>query len=158
MGRLIKVKKCKVRAVSDNGILGNHGLLPQRFWSLLCARHCSLLEIEWAKLRPVLILVEITFLLARMVKHLPAMREIWVQFLGREVPPGKGNGTPLQYSCLEDPMDSGTWWATVHGVTRVGHDLALSFFISKDRQGVKRKHTVNVVIHIVLLPCKMYPG
>ena len=55
-------------------------------------------------------------------------------------------------------MDSGTWWATVHGVTRVGRDLALSFFISKDRQGVKRKHTVNVVIHIVLLPCKMYPG
>ena len=102
--------------------------------------------------------MEITFLLARMVKHLPAMWEIWVQFLGREVPPGKGNGTPLQYSCLEDPMDSGTWWATVHGVTRVGHDLALSFFISKDRQGVKRKHTVNVVIHIVLLPCKMYPG
>ena len=29
---------------------------------------------------------------------------------------GEGNGTPLQYSCLEDPMGGGTWWATVHGV------------------------------------------
>ena len=28
----------------------------------------------------------------------------------------KGNGTPLQYSCLENPMDGGAWWATVHGV------------------------------------------
>ena len=31
---------------------------------------------------------------------------------------GEGNGTPLQYSCLENPMDEGTWWATVHGVTK----------------------------------------
>ena len=31
--------------------------------------------------------------------------------------PGEGNGNPLQYSCLEDPMDGGAWWATVHGVT-----------------------------------------
>ena len=32
--------------------------------------------------------------------------------------PGEGNGCPLQYSCLENPMDGGTWWATVHGVTK----------------------------------------
>ena len=31
--------------------------------------------------------------------------------------PGRGNGSPLQYSCLEDPTDRGAWWATVHGVT-----------------------------------------
>ena len=31
--------------------------------------------------------------------------------------PGEGNGNPLQYSCLENPMDGGAWWATVHGVT-----------------------------------------
>jgi len=37
--------------------------------------------------------------------------------------PGEGNGTPLQYSCLENPIDRGAWRATVHGVTRVGHDL-----------------------------------
>ena len=29
---------------------------------------------------------------------------------------GEGNGTPLQYSCLENPMDGGAWWASVHGV------------------------------------------
>ena len=32
--------------------------------------------------------------------------------------PGRGNGTPLQDSCLENPMDRGAWWATVHGVTK----------------------------------------
>ena len=32
--------------------------------------------------------------------------------------PGEGNDNPLQYSCLENPMDGGTWWATVHGVTK----------------------------------------
>ena len=31
---------------------------------------------------------------------------------------GEGNGTPLQYSCLENPMDRGAWWATVHGVSK----------------------------------------
>ena len=30
--------------------------------------------------------------------------------------------TPLQYFCLENPMDGGAWWAAVHGVTRVRHD------------------------------------
>ena len=36
---------------------------------------------------------------------------------------GEGNGNPLQYSCLGNPMDRGAWWATVHGVARVGHNL-----------------------------------
>ena len=31
---------------------------------------------------------------------------------------GEGNGNPLQYSCLENPMDRGTWWATVYGVAK----------------------------------------
>ena len=38
--------------------------------------------------------------------------------LGSERFPGEGNGYRLQYSCLENPMDTGTWWATVHGVTK----------------------------------------
>ena len=37
--------------------------------------------------------------------------------------PGGGNGNPLQYPCLENPMDGGAWGTVVHGVTRVGHDL-----------------------------------
>ena len=32
--------------------------------------------------------------------------------------PGEGNGNPLQYSCLENLMDGGSWWAAVHGVTK----------------------------------------
>ena len=36
--------------------------------------------------------------------------------------PGVGNGTPLQYSCLENPMDRGAWWAMDHRVQRVRHD------------------------------------
>ena len=36
--------------------------------------------------------------------------------LGRS--PRGGNGNPLQYSCLENPMDRAAWWATVHGVTK----------------------------------------
>ena len=38
--------------------------------------------------------------------------------------PGGGNGSPFQYSCLENPMDTGAWWTTVHGVARAGQDLA----------------------------------
>ena len=42
--------------------------------------------------------------------------------LGRS--PGGGHDNPLQYSCLGNPIDRGAWRATVHGVTRVRHDLA----------------------------------
>ena len=61
-----------------------------------------------------------TSLVAQMVKNLPAMQETWVWDLG-SIPglgrsPGKGNGNPLQYSCLENSMDRGAWRATVHGV------------------------------------------
>ena len=41
-----------------------------------------------------------------------------VSILGLERSPGEGNGNPLQYSCLENPMDKGAWWAAVHGVTK----------------------------------------
>ena len=55
--------------------------------------------------------------------------------LGRS--PGEGNGNALQYSCLENPMDGGAWWATVHGVpntTERLHFLSFTYFqlISSD--------------------------
>ena len=45
-------------------------------------------------------------------------------FLGSTT--GEGNGTPLQYSCLENPVDGGAWWAAVHGIT--GRQTRLSDF------------------------------
>ena len=43
--------------------------------------------------------------------------------------PGVGNGNPLQYSCLENSMDSGAWWATVHGLAK--SRTGLSNYITK---------------------------
>ena len=47
---------------------------------------------------------------------------------------GEGNGSPFQYSCLENPMDGGAWWARVHGVTKSQTQLTdftfLSFYIN----------------------------
>ena len=59
------------------------------------------------------------------VKNLPANAEYirdagLIPGLGRS--PRGGHGNPLQYSCLENPMDRGAWQTRVHKVTRVGHD------------------------------------
>ena len=53
-----------------------------------------------------------------MVKNLAYKAGNWVQSLGREDPPGEGNGNPLQYSCLENPVDGGALLAIVHGVAK----------------------------------------
>ena len=58
-----------------------------------------------------------------MVKRLPAVLETQVRLRfdpGSERSPGEGNGNPLQYSCLENPMDGGAWSAIVHGVAKSG--------------------------------------
>ena len=55
--------------------------------------------------------------------------------LGR--PPGEGNGNPLQYSCLENPIDGGAWWAIAHGVAKSWtwlSDLTFAFFLLHCRQ------------------------
>ena len=46
------------------------------------------------------------------------------------VTPGEGNGTPLQYSCLENPMEGGAWGATVHGVAESDKTVQLHFHFS----------------------------
>ena len=48
-------------------------------------------------------------LVAQRLKRLPPMRETWVRSLDREDSPGEENGNPLQYSCLENPMDGEAW-------------------------------------------------
>ena len=61
--------------------------------------------------------------MAQRLNRLPAMWETWVPSLGWEDAPGEGNATPLQYSCLKNPMDGGAWWATQSmGSQRVRHD------------------------------------
>ena len=52
--------------------------------------------------------------------------------------PGEGNGNPPQYSCLENSMDGGAWWATVHGIAK--SQTRLSNFTS---------------LHFTLLACEM---
>ena len=59
-----------------------------------------------------------------MVKNPPAMQKMLkmgsIPGWGRS--PGGGNGTPLEYSCLGNPMDREAWWATVHGVEKESDD------------------------------------
>ena len=71
-------------------------------------------------------------LVAQRLKRLPAMQETRVRSLGWEDSLGEGNGNPLQYSCLENPMDRGAWWATVHGVAKSRTRLSDFTFTSAD--------------------------
>ena len=57
-------------------------------------------------------------MVAQTAKNPPANAEDTGSVPGLERSPGEGNGYPLQYSRLENPMDRGPWWATVHGVTK----------------------------------------
>ena len=63
-------------------------------------------------------------LIAKLVKNLPEVQEMGGSIPGLGRSPGEGSGNPLQYSCLVDLMDREAWQATVHGVTRVRHNLA----------------------------------
>ena len=55
-------------------------------------------------------------LVAQMVKNLPPVQ--LGSTPGSKRSPGEGNGNPLQYFCLENSMDRGAWWATVHWTTK----------------------------------------
>ena len=58
------------------------------------------------------------------IKNRPANARDSVSTPGLERSPGEGNGNPLQYSCLENPMDREAWRATVHGVTESQTELS----------------------------------
>ena len=57
-------------------------------------------------------------MVAQMITNLPAMQVGPGLIPGWGRSPGEENGSPLQYSCLENPMDRGAWRATAHGVTK----------------------------------------
>ena len=66
-------------------------------------------------------------LVAQTLKRLSTVQETRVRSLGQEDSPREGNGNPLQYSCLENSMDGGAWWAIVHGVTESTEQLHFNF-------------------------------
>ena len=99
-------------------------------------------ELEWASL------------VAQMVKNLPARQETQVQFLGWE----EGNGYPFLYYCLENSMDRGAWWVTVHEHV----EQEVSFTVVEMQNGIitledsladlyKAKQSLNIQSATVLL-------
>ena len=64
--------------------------------------------------------------------------------LGSEKSTGERNGNPLQYSCLENPMDRGAWWATVRGVTKSRTRL------SDSTTTTELSYTLKILLHLGL--------
>ena len=65
-----------------------------------------------------LVIKNMGFLGSSVVKNLPANAEDMGLIPGLGRSPGKGNGNPLQYSCLGNPMDRGSWWARVYDIAK----------------------------------------
>ena len=69
--------------------------------------------------------------------------------LGRS--PGEGDGTPLQYSCLENPMDRGAWRATVHGVAKSQTRLSNFTSVPQVGHGFSSKEQVSFNFSIIYI-------
>ena len=85
------------------------------------------------------------FLVAQRLKRLPASAcnaGDLGSILGSGRSPGEGNGNPFQYSCLENPMDRGAWWAAVLGVTK--SRTRLSDFTSLHHLLLERRAMTNL--------------
>ena len=78
---------------------------------------------------------EFRLMIVKMIKNLENKMEKMQDSVNKDLEElkGEGNGTPLQYSCLENPMDGGAWWAAIHGVakspTRLSDFLSLFTFM-----------------------------
>ena len=85
-------------------------------------------------------------LVAQMVKNLPAMQETQVRSLGKGRSPGEGNGCPLQYSCLENPMDRVAWGSTVYGVSELDTVQRLTLLPSLIKYSDSKRHERHYII------------
>ena len=74
--------------------------------------------------------------------------------LGREVMTNLGNGNPLQYSCLENFMDGGAWWATVHGVTKSWTRLSDSM---TSRDSILKSRDITWPTKVRLVKAMVFP-
>ena len=70
---------------------------------------------------------------------------------------GEGNGTPLQYSCLENPMDRGAWWAAVHGVARSRTRLS-NFTFTFHFQALEKEMATHSSVLVWRIPGTAEPG
>ena len=99
---MIQVSECKSSCIFSSRVLHQEGT------NLQCKEHWGLWLAPWG------------FLGGAAVRNPPANAGGMGLIPGSMRCPGEGNGNSLQYSCLENPMKRGAWWATVHGV---GNDL-----------------------------------
>ena len=70
---------------------------------------------------------------------------------------GEGNGTPLRYSCLENPMDSGAWWAAVHGVAKSRTQLS-NFTLAFHFHAVEEEMATHSSVLAWRIPWTEEPG
>ena len=69
----------------------------------------------------------------------------------------EGDGTPLQYSCLENPMDGGAWWAAVHGVTKSQTRLS-DFPFSSPFHALEKERATHSIVLVWRIPGMGEPG
>ena len=76
---------------------------------------------------------------------------------GLRLPLGEGNGTPLQYSCLENPMDGGAWWVAVHGVAKSRTQLS-DFTFTSHFHALEKEMTTHSSVLAWRIPGTWEPG
>ena len=90
--------------------------------------------------------------------HVVSMCQNFIPFLRlNNIPFGEGNGTPLQYSCLENPMDGGAWWAAIHGVVKSRTRLR-DFTFTFHLHALEKEMTTHSIVLAWRIPGTVEPG
>ena len=122
---------------------GRPGVL--RFMGSQRVRHDWATELNWTELN---ILFWASLMVQMGKKSVCSARDLgWIPGLGRF--PGEGDGYPLQYSCLQNSMDKGDWWAIVHGVTKSWTQLSNQHSRSIIIPSVSNIHVVDSLDNLV---------